>query len=134
MDIVITLPKHLVEAFIRGDKTAELRKSRPLYLKTGEDGFFIVTKGTGVVLCWCRVSEIKKLDKNTTLTEEEKKSLFVDDFWVEKYRNNSKHCYIWKIDKVKRLYPPVTLHELMIDKAPQQFAYCFLSYGVSFLY
>lgn len=132
MNIVITLPPHLVEAFIRGEKTAELRKSHPLYLKAGEDGFFIVTKGTRFVSCWCRVSEIKKLDKNYTLTAEEKQSLFVDDYWINKYRENRKPCYIWKTDKIKCFSPAITIDELMVDKAPQQFAYCPLSYGESF--
>lgn len=132
MNIVITLPPHLVEAFIRGEKTAELRKSYPLHLKTGEDGFFIVTKGTRFVSCWCRVSEIKRLYKTSTLTEEEKQSLFVDDFWIEKYRRGRKSCFMWKTDKIKCFSPSITLDELMVDKAPQQFAYCPLSYGESY--
>lgn len=132
MNIVITLPPHLVEAFIRGEKTAELRKSYPLHLKTGEDGFFIVTKGTQFVSCWCRVSEIKRLNKCYTLTEEEKQSLFVDDFWIEKYRRGHKPCYMWKTDKIKCFSPSIKLNELIVDRAPQQFAYCPLSYGESY--
>lgn len=134
MDIVITLPPILVEAFIRGEKTAELRKNKPRFLKVGEDGFFIVTKGTRFVSCWCRVSELKKLDKNSTLTEEEKRSLFVNDLWIENYRESSEQCYIWKTDKIKCLHPTITIDKLMVEKAPQQFAYCFLPYGVSYLY
>lgn len=132
MNIVITLPPHLVEAFIRGEKTAELRKSCPLHLKTREDGFFIVTKGTRFVSCWCRVSEIRRLYKNYTLTEEEKQSLYVDDFWIEKYRKNRQTCYIWKTDKIKCFSPSITLDDLMVDKAPQQFAYCPRFYAESF--
>lgn len=132
MNIVITLPPHLVEAFIRGEKTAELRKSYPLNLRIGEDGFFIVTKGTRNVSCWCRISQIKILKKGWTITDEDKQSLFVDSYWIEKYRKNQKQCYLWKTDKIKVLSPAISIKELMVERAPQQFAYCPLSFGESF--
>lgn len=58
MNILITLPEHLIDSIIRGEKLYEMRKSLPKFMKIGEDGFFAVEKGTNNVRCWCRVDDI----------------------------------------------------------------------------
>ena len=108
MNILITLPKNLLENIISGEKYFETRKCLPKHMNIGEDGFFVVEKGTDDVRCWCRV----------------------DDVITENYTNIEK-ASLWKIGKVivfKQLYRD----ELIVDRNPQQFAYCALSFGESF--
>lgn len=58
MNILITLPKHLIEKIMSGEKKYEIRKCLPKSMRLGEDGFFVVEKGTDEVRCWCRVDAI----------------------------------------------------------------------------
>jgi len=46
MNILITLPKNLLEKILSGEKKYEMRKCLPKNMKLGEDGFFVVEKGT----------------------------------------------------------------------------------------
>lgn len=130
MNILITLPKHLIDAIINGDKKFEMRKSLPKLLKIGQDGFFAVEKGTSNVRCWCRVDSVCG-----TFIDHDNISCFVsrlcvDKEYIEKYANG-KRVYLWKIAKVKEL-SDLDRSSLFVDKNPQQFAYCPLSYGESY--
>ena len=60
MNILITLPKHLIDKIISGEKKFEMRKCLPKNMRLGEDGFFVVEKGTNEVRCWCRVDKCLK--------------------------------------------------------------------------
>lgn len=60
MNILITLPKHLIDKILSGEKEFEMRKCLPKKMKIGEDGFFVVEKGTDNVRCWCRVDEVRE--------------------------------------------------------------------------
>ena len=51
MNIVITLPNHLIEAIREGRKQYELRLSAPIHLNQSSDGFFVVEKGSSNVIC-----------------------------------------------------------------------------------
>ena len=42
MNILITLPKYLLDKIISGDKIYEMRKCMPNNFRLVEDGFFIV--------------------------------------------------------------------------------------------
>lgn len=133
MNVVITLPKQLILAIIEGRKTFEMRKCRPKHMKVGVDGFFVVEKGTKKVRCWCRVDEIQSVSNLCFLTRETRKKLAVSIDDVDAYRSNAKFIYLWRIGKVKRFEDgAVTLEDLVVDRAPQSFAYCPLSFGESF--
>lgn len=49
MNIMITLPRDLIDKIISGEKLFEMRKCRPTNVNIGEDGFFVVEKGTNEV-------------------------------------------------------------------------------------
>ena len=133
MNIVITLPKNLIDAILEGKKILELRKSMPRLLRKGEDGFFVVEKGTKCIRCWCRVDEIHIVSGLFSLTKETCEMLAVSKEYVDTYRSNAKFIYLWRIGKVKRFEDgAVTLEDLVVDRAPQSFAYCPLSFGESF--
>lgn len=130
MNILITLPRPLIECIIRGEKHYEMRKVIPKHMKLGEDGFFVVEKGTNNIRCWCRVDQINRI--------------FVDHYTVDNYVDilcvrpeyilnyvGEKGAYLWKIGKVIK-FVDLERNSLIVDKNPQSFAYCPLSYGESF--
>lgn len=130
MNILITLPKHLIDAIIEGRKQFEMRKCIPLGLNIGNDGFFAVEKGTNNVRCWCRVDDICGTYIDHYSVSWFASRLCVDEEYIEKYANGKK-VYMWKIGKVMEL-SDLSRNSLFVDRNPQQFAYCPLSYGESY--
>lgn len=130
MNILITLPKQLIDKILSGQKKFEMRKCLPKNMRLGEDGFFVVEKGTNKVICWCRVDVVYGTYMSRACASWLAFSLCVSAEYIEKYAN-SKKIYLWKISKVVK-FQGLCRDSLMIDKNPQQFAYCPLSYGESF--
>ena len=105
----------------------------PRFLHQGEDGFFVVDKGTKNIRCWCRVDEIQIVSGLFSLTKEMCEMLAVSQQYVENYRSGAKFIYLWRIGKVKHFEDgAITLADLIVDRAPQSFVYCPLSFGESF--
>ena len=75
MNILITLPKDLLEKIISGEKKFEMRKCLPKNMRIGEDGFFVVEKGSDEVRCWCRVDKAIETTGLTELTDIQLSSL-----------------------------------------------------------
>lgn len=130
MNILITLPKHLIDSIIRGEKFYEMRKSLPKFMKIGEDGFFAVEKGTNNVRCWCRVDGVSETFIDHYSASWFEKFLCVDEEYISRYAADKK-VYMWRIGKVIEL-SDLDRGSLFVDKNPQQFAYCPLSYGESY--
>lgn len=120
----------MLENIINGKKEYEMRKSIPKMLKIGEDGFFVVEKGTDDVKCWCRVDEIREVSMNYFSVKWYAHRLCVSEEYILKYAKDQK-VYLWKIGKVI-VFESLKRASLIVDKNPQQFAYCALSYGESF--
>lgn len=130
MNILITLPKHLIEEIISGEKEFEMRKCLPKHMKIGEDGFFVVEKGTDKVRCWCRVDKVSETYADHYSIDWYISRLCVPEEYIERYANGKK-VYLWKIGKVIEIQD-LCRDSLFVDKNPQQFAYCPLSYGESY--
>lgn len=130
MNILITLPKRLIDSIISGEKLYEMRKSLPKMMVIGRDGFFAVEKGTSNVRCWCRVDIVYGVYVDHSSEAGLASLLCVDKDYIRKYAANKK-VYLWKIAKVKEL-SDLDRSSLFIDKNPQQFTYCPLSYGESY--
>ena len=130
MNILITLPKHLIDSIIRGEKLYEMRKSLPKLMKVGEDGFFAVEKGTSNVRCWCRVDDVRETYIDHYCASWFAPRLCVNEEYISRYVTDKK-VYLWKIGKVIEL-SDLDRSSLFVDKNPQQFAYCPLSYGESY--
>lgn len=130
MNVLITLPKHLIDCIIRGEKTYEMRKSLPKLMKLGEDGFFAVEKGTSDVRCWCRVDAVSETYIDSYCAAFFARQLCVSDEYVLKYAAGKK-VILWRIGKVIKL-SHLDRSSLFVDRNPQQFAYCPLSYGESY--
>lgn len=130
MNILITLPKHLIDCIIRGEKLYEMRKCLPKHMRIGCDGFFTVEKGTSDVRCWCRVDDVRATFINHYNASWYVPNLCVDEEYIMRYANDKK-VYLWKIGKVIEL-SDLDRDSLFVDKNPQQFSYCPLSYGQSY--
>lgn len=130
MNILITLPKELIGEIISGKKKFEMRKSMPKQMRVGEDGFFVVEKGTDEIRCWCRVDKINETYIDHYSIDWYISRLCVPAEYIEKYANGKK-VYLWQIGKVVKLQD-LCRNSLFVDKNPQQFAYCPLSYGESY--
>lgn len=130
MNVLITLPKKLIDAIISGDKRYEMRKCIPKNMTLGEDGFFVVEKGTDIIRCWCRVDKITGTYVDNFSIDWFVSRLCVPADYIEKYASG-KIVYLWSISKVIVL-KNLCRDSLFVDKNPQQFAYCPLSYGQSY--
>ena len=130
MNILITLPKNLIEHIISGDKMFEMRKCLPKHMKIGKDGFFVVEKGTNEVRCWCRVDAVMRTYIDNYSAGWYASRACVSEEYVKRYANGKK-VYLWKIGKVITIEHLIR-DSLIVDRNPQQFAYCTLSYGESY--
>lgn len=123
MNVVLTLPKHLLLLFLSGYKTAELRKSFPTKLNVGKEGFFIIEKGTDLCYAWCRVSSIFDFKRDSLMDGNTLRAVGVSERWVSDYRESSKISYVWFVDKVVRFKYPIHRSYFLLDHNPQSFAY-----------
>lgn len=130
MNILITLPKRLIDCIISGEKVYVMRKSFPKLMQIGEDGFFVVEKGTSKVRCWCRVVRVRQVYVKDVGESWLVSRLCIDKEYIRKYAAHKK-VYLWKIGKVIEL-SDLDRSSLLVDKNPQQFAYCPLSYKESY--
>jgi len=131
MNVLITLPKDLLESIVSEEKTFEMRKCKPKMMNVGEDGFFAVEKGTDEVKCWCRVDEVREITMTEIVAAGYSRYLGVTPQFILNYAPVGTKVFLWKIGKcIKIEY--LTRGSLFVDKNPQQFAYCPLSYGESF--
>ena len=124
MNILITLPKHLIEYIINGKK-----EFLPKLMEIGKDGFFVVEKGTDDVKCWCKVDEVRETYIDNCSARLFASRLCVPVEYIEKYANGEK-VYLWKIGKVI-VFDSLKRASLIVDRNPQQFTYCALSHGES---
>lgn len=122
MNVLITLPKYLIDKILSGEKQFEMRKSIPRKMIIGKDGFFVVEKGTDQVRCWCRVEETIE----TRITEVKaaglSSSLCVSPKFILKYAPIGKKVFLWRIGEVVKLLG-VSRALLHCDKNPQSFLY-----------
>lgn len=125
MNVLITLPKDLIEKIISGEKKYEMRKFLPKFMRLGLEGFFVVEKGTDNIRCWCRLDAVRKPYIDSLSAECLASSLCVSKEYIENYVMH-KNVYLWKIGKVIVL-KDLKRNFLAIFKNPQRFAYCPLS-------
>ena len=114
-----------------GEKQFEMRKCKPKMMKVGEDGFFVVEKGTDEVRCWCRVDEIREMIMTEAIAVCYSKCLCVTPQFILNYAPIGTKVYMWGIGKMIKLQD-LCRDSLCVDNNPQQFAYCPLSYGESY--
>ena len=122
MNILITLPKDLLDKIMSGEKKYEMRKCLPKLMKAGEDGFFIVEKGTDNIRCYCGVKNVIEVTMSQEIAEQYASDLCVTPQFILSYRPVGTKVYLWEIDSVSR-FNNVTRKCLGIDNNPQQYVY-----------
>ena len=130
MNILITLPKNLIDKIISSKKKFEMRKCFPKYMIIGYDGFFVVEKGTNFIRCWCRVDDVLKTKIDDHCAAWLAFDLRVSASYIKNYAGE-KEVYLWKIGKVVK-FEKLCRSLLLVDRNPQQFAYCKHSCGQSY--
>ena len=121
----------MLDKIMSGEKKFEMRKCLPKQMKIGEDGFFVVEEGTDEVRCWCRVDQCIEVTMTAIAAIQYAGVLGVSPEFILNYAPIGTKVYMWEISKLVR---PKDLcrDSLLVDKNPQQFAYCPLSYGESY--
>lgn len=122
MDVLITLPKHLIEKILSGEKTIEMRKKFPKKLEIGNDGFFVVEKGTKNVRCWCKVSKEERHLMHPINLCKYAPRICVSKEYMLKYAPPPEFASFWFISEVREL-SNVTIQNLDIHRNPQSFEY-----------
>lgn len=127
MNILITLPKHLIEKILTGEKKYEMRKSLPKYMRFGEDGFFVVERGTDIVRCWCRVDNYIECKMSEIHANDFSSDLCVSPQFILEYAPVGTSVFLWGIGKVIELQD-VTRNALNVFSNPQNFSYCYSNF------
>lgn len=121
MNVLITLPRHLIDKILSGEKKCEMRKCLPRQMELGIDGFFVVEKGTDMIRCWCRVDVVREVYADSDCIDEFVPIVCVPREYIEKYAGSSK-VYLWQIGKVVH-FDCLQRLSFCADKNPQQFSY-----------
>lgn len=124
MDVLITLPKALIEKILSGEKTIEMRKRFPTELRPGQDGFFVVEKGTINVHCYCKVGRVLETAMAPEIAREYKDRVCVDEDYFLKYAPCGTYVYFWFISRVRPLID-ITTYDLEIVRNPQSYTYVY---------
>lgn len=124
MDIVITLPKNLIEKILSGEKTVEVRTRRPIKFNLYRDIVYVVQKGTRRVVMNFTIERFIDVDKAGLLFYYNEGYVGVDLNWLMRYAANKKTFSIWHIGCITSMDKIcVYLDDLYIKAAPQSYAY-----------
>ncbi|MBR3163689.1 hypothetical protein IKF15_00060 [Candidatus Saccharibacteria bacterium] len=124
MDILITLPKNLIEKILSGEKTVEVRTRRPIQFDLFNDIVYVVQKGTRRVVMNFSIEKFDDVDMAGLLFLYNEGKVGVDLNWLMQYAANKRMFSIWHIGCVTsmdKIY--VYLDDLYIKVAPQSYTY-----------
>lgn len=119
MNIVITLPRDLINKILSGEKLFEMRKSCPYRFRYG-DGVFVIEKGTDIVRCFFEVDNIISMEpsKATAWAAD----LGVSVQYIANYCKNARRIYMWEIGGAIEL-SNYSRALMGLKQNPQNFAY-----------
>ena len=124
MNIMITLPQNLIAAILNGEKTIEIRKSRPLHFDCNNDGVYICKKGCAQVVAFFQLREILHVWNPDQFYDDHGSELAIPRTWFFEYVKGHKVCYAWVISKAWLFDTPIALESFSdVEKAPQQYVY-----------
>lgn len=124
MDIVITLPKNLIDKILSGEKTVEVRTRKPIMFGLYRDIVYVVQKGTRRVVMNFTVEEFLDVDQAGLLFIYHEGNVGVDLNWLMQYAANKKKFCIWCIGCISSLDGMnLTLDDLHVKVAPQSYSY-----------
>lgn len=124
MNIVITLPKVLIDAIVSRRKQIEFRKNFPKHFNTIDDWVYVIEKGTKNVVARFHVTYFQKEYDPIEVWHTYGRSIWVDFNWFMRYTSTAKVYYLWHISEPEYLEKP--LHRGIFfgfSSNPQSFAY-----------
>lgn len=124
MDIVITLPKNLIEKILSGEKTVEVRTRRPKLFGLYRDIVYVVQKGTRRIVMDFTIEEFLDVDRDGLISLYNEGIVGVNYDWLMRYADNKKKFSVWCIGCVTSLDSiNLTLDKMPVKAAPQSYAY-----------
>lgn len=107
MNILITLPSHLIEAIKAGKKKIELRKNYPIRFYEKQDFVYVVEKGTNQIQIAFTVKYFEIVDNTIGMQAlvygMHHESIAVDYKWFREYVKETKVMVLWHIENVYTL-------------------------------
>lgn len=122
MNVLITLPKDLIEDIIAGRKIFEMRKSRPRLLFENVDGFYVVEKGTNDIRCFCRLIAYRSIAITDEIAKKYSGPLCVPPSYIIGYAKKNTLVWLWEIGIV-RIFKNFKREDLGLDTNPQNYYY-----------
>lgn len=124
MNIIITLPMHLVADIANCHKRIEIRKSRPKHFNAERDIVWVKVKGSDKLAMCFKISYFEKGYDLNAVWNRYHGVIGVLYAWWEKYVRNADVVYIWHIKNVFVLQPPLTFSKTFPGvKAHQSYIY-----------
>lgn len=124
MDILITLPKDLIEKIISGEKTIEVRKRKPKFFNPFRDIVYVVEKGTKQIVLDFSISNFYYVGREDLMKDFNAGKIGIDYDWLERYMSDCKVFVKWEIGIITSLYGlNLNIERLGVKKAPQSFVY-----------
>lgn len=125
MDIAITLPKSLWDKIVSGEKSIELRKTRPYHFDIDFDRVYVVIKGSNDIVGYFNITDFMGTSPSCLMTcHNWLRKIAVAQDWISNYIEGATSVHLWFIGKVfqfqKPLYRPFTLK---LSNNPQGFIY-----------
>lgn len=121
MNIVITLPRHLIDKILSGEKKVELRKAAPRQFYCNIDEVYVAEKGSDRIVSVLILFTIEKMSLDRI--ELMKEHLGVPWSWVTNYAENRDYLYAWVIYKAYEFKPPLIAHVWHFPRNPENYAY-----------
>ena len=124
MDILITLPKYLIEKIWNGEKKVEVRKNFPRQFDPIENAVFVVEKGTKNVCMCFTIAACYTYCNQDEAWDDFGDKICVPKDWFYNYAKGTKLIYIWYI-RDRYIFPrPLDLQmDYGIKHAPQSYCY-----------
>lgn len=123
MNVVITLPEHLIKAIIWGEKFFEIRYKKPLRFDKNKDVVFVAQKGSKKVPLYFTIQSFVYYDGISDRKYLAKKAAVSVDY-IDKYLKGKKVICAWVIGCACKVDCPLSLYsDLKINKNPQSFIY-----------
>ena len=125
MDIAITLPKSLWDKIVSGEKSIELRKSKPIDYLLDFDRVYVVIKGSTDIVGYFYITDFVATSPSCLMTlHNALTKIAVSQDWISHYIEGETLVYLWYIGKVfqysEPLYRPFTLK---LSNNPQSYIY-----------
>lgn len=124
MNIVITLPRVLIEAIISGSKSVEIRHSIPQKFNINYDVILVVEKGSHNIPILFSIKQFKVYGDTSIAYRHYTKDAAVPQEWLADYCLKAKIVCVWEIGRVCLLkYPNNAASSIGLKNNPQAFVY-----------